>query len=178
MNTKRLYQFLLIFIFISTYGDYGFGEYLKTGNAGSYSSTKNVNPVEYSWCCTCFAAMGNEGSPVFDRNFEWHDCIPLLLFTNPPNAFASVSMVDLEYLGYNRHNLPDAQENTDGLLNTPWLPFDGMNEKGVTIGMMAIPHAEAPYSPYKVTIDEIHLIRLVLRLCRKCRPCRVFDTEL
>ena len=71
-------------------------------------------------------------------------------------------MVDLNYFGFTRENPPDLHENRDNLLDTPWLPFDGMNEKGVAIGMMAVPYAEPPYDPNRMTLGEIELIRLVL----------------
>jgi hypothetical protein len=86
----------------------------------------------------------------------------LLLFTDPPGGLASVSMVDLSYFGYSRENLPDFTPDRKTLLNTPWMPFDGVNERGVAIGMMAVPHALAPYKPSRLTLGEIELIRLVL----------------
>jgi len=114
------------------------------------------------WACTCFAAMGNNNAAILGRNFDWYNHIPLLLFTDPPEGFASVSMVDLSYFGFTQSNLPDKAQNKQRLLETPWLPFDGMNEMGVAIGMMAIPHADAPSDPKKKTIGEIEVIRLVL----------------
>jgi hypothetical protein len=50
--------------------------------------------------CTCFAGLSGEGDRVFGRNFDWYDHPALLLFTDPPNGYASISMVDLYYLGY------------------------------------------------------------------------------
>lgn len=142
------------------YGDYGFGKFLETGNR--LTATIEL-PVAITWSCTCFAAYANGGENMLGRNFDWYyECIPLLLFTNPSDGFASVSVVSLEYFGYNKNNLPDDPENRNSLLDAPWMPFDGMNEKGVAIGMMAVPHAESPYDPEKVTIGEIELIRLVL----------------
>ena len=149
------------FYMMTFYGDYGFSNYLQTGNRESFAALTSVTVEEESWSCTCFSALGNQ-SGFLGRNFDWRDCIPLLLFTDPPDGFASVSMVDLEYLGFHRGNLPDGTGNSRNLLWAPWLPFDGMNEMGVAVGMMAIPHAEPPYSPAKITIDEIELIRLVL----------------
>ncbi len=131
---------------------------------GPYSEIRNLKSkirVD-SWGCTCFAAMGNTNATLLGRNFDWYDHIPLLLFADPPDGYASVSMVDLDYFGFNRNNLPDKAQNNRRLLDTPWLPFDGMNEMGVAIGMMAIPHAESPFDPKKKTIGEIEVIRLVL----------------
>jgi len=144
------------------YGDYGFSNHIKPGNKSFASVPKMVEFDEGSCGCTCFAAMGNKNATLLGRNFDWYDHIPLLLFTYPPGGFASVSMVDLDYFGFNRNNLPDNTQNKRRLLDTPWLPFDGMNELGVAIGMMAVPHAESPSDPGKKTIGEIEVIRLVL----------------
>ncbi len=142
------------------YGDYGFQEYLETGRQTALN--RGNNAVD-DWGCTCFSALKNENSRILGRNFDWpEESIPLLLFTDPPEAFASVSVVDLGFFGYSRDSLPDLLEHRGNLLNTPRLPFDGLNEKGVAIGMMAIPRAVSPYDPGKVTIGEIDMIRLVL----------------
>jgi hypothetical protein len=133
---------------------------LETINA--HKTDRPIAPSDSAWGCTCFAAYGNPADPHFGRNFDWRDCIPLLLFTNPPNGYASVSIVDLEYLGYNRANLPDGGGDKTALLQTPWYPFDGMNEKGVTVGMMAVPTAQAPYDPKKISLGELGTIRLIL----------------
>ena len=49
---------------------------------------------------------------VYGRNFDWQYSPALLLFTNPPDGYASVSMVDIEYLV--------GAENTEGLLTCLW----------------------------------------------------------
>jgi len=142
------------------YGDYGFGEFLETGHRTALYVSDSL---EYTWGCTCFSGLKNENSRILGRNFDWpQESIPLLLFTAPPKGFASVSVVDLGFFGYSSENLPDLMENRENLLNTPWMPFDGLNEKGVAIGMMAVPQAESPYESSRITIGEIELIRLVL----------------
>ena len=150
------------FYTMTYYGDYGFSNDVKPGDKTFSSATKKARFSEKPFGCTCFAAMADKNATILGRNFDWYDHIPLLLFTDPPDGFASVSMVDLEYFGFTRNNLPDKAQNNRRLLDTPWLPFDGMNEMGVAIGMMAIPHAESPSDPKKKTIGEIEVIRLVL----------------
>ena len=54
-----------------------------------------VNPD----ACTSFAAVEAECGAVFGRNFDWQHRASLLLFTDPPGGYASVSMVDLFYRG-------------------------------------------------------------------------------
>jgi hypothetical protein len=144
------------------YGDYGFAQRVGLSKREPGATDRFSMPGDSAWGCTCFVAYGNPADPQFGRNFDWRDCIPLLLFTNPPHGYASVSIVDLEYLGYNRGNLPDGSGDKTALFQTPWYPFDGMNEKGVTVGMMAVPSAQAPYDPKKISLGELGTIRLIL----------------
>ena len=37
---------------------------------------------------------------LYGRNFDWQYSPALLLFTDPPDGYASVSMVDIAYLGF------------------------------------------------------------------------------
>ena len=158
------------FYTMTYFGDYGFDEYLLTGS--SYPGAENY-PLEKNYqdkieglfskaACTCFAAMGTSKSKVFGRNFDFNHRATLLLFTNPPDAYASVAMVDMYYCGYDGAQSLATLKEREILLQTPHLPFDGMNEHGVTIGMMAVPYSEPPYDPKKVTIYELAVIRLVL----------------
>lgn len=119
-----------------------------------------------AWACSLFAALANEENRLLGRNFDWNFSPALLLFTDPADGYASVSMVDIEYLGFegdgarNLTDLPLEERRT--LLDAPSLPFDGMNEKGLALGMAAIPSEEMPYDPQKKTIDQLEIIREVL----------------
>ena len=53
-------------------------------------------------------------------------------------------------------------ESRLGLLNAPFIPIDGMNEKGVAIGMMAVPSVQLPFDPAKRTTTDLGMIRVVL----------------
>jgi hypothetical protein len=53
-----------------------------------------------NWGCSLFAALGDKEDRLFGRNFDWQFSPALLLFTDPPDGYASVSMVDIEYLGF------------------------------------------------------------------------------
>ena len=52
------------------------------------------------WACTVFFGAG--GDPILGRNFDFHDEPALLLRHHPPGAYASISMVDISYLGFDR----------------------------------------------------------------------------
>jgi hypothetical protein len=69
--------------------------------AGDYSNQLTDRPVPNNsapaFGCSLFAALGYPDQRLFGRNFDWNFSPTLLLFTDPPEGYASVSTVDLEY---------------------------------------------------------------------------------
>jgi hypothetical protein len=116
------------------------------------------------WACSLFAAFGNPLHAVYGRNFDWQFSPSVLLFTHPPDGFASVSMVDIAYLGFGSNDVAalSISSKSANLLNAPLLPFDGMNEYGLTIGMAAVPDAKEPVDARKPTLGSLHIVRLML----------------
>ncbi len=141
------------------YGDYGFKEFLKKGiQPGSSSS---VSTPAAPWACTVFGALNAEGDKLLGRNFDWDNHPALLLFTDSPDGYASISMVDIFYLGFTgQGGIPIAER--ERLREAAYMPFDGMNEKGLAVGMMAVPSVKPDHDPGKVTLSSLNLIRLLL----------------
>lgn len=129
---------------------------------GGYDRLKGVaTPARATpFGCSLFAAYGDPANPVFARNFDWEDDPALLLFTDPPDGHASVSMVDAAYLGVDGD--PDTDAERKVLADAPLLPFDGMNEKGLAVGMAAVPDGKADSRPERPTVGSLRIIRLVL----------------
>jgi hypothetical protein len=139
--------------------DYKFDEFLQTGDIPFYTSNIS-NSKNYS--CTCFSVFG-EDQRLLGRNYDWSVASSyFLVFTDPPNGYSSVSTVDMYFFDYNHDKAPDFWGNLNTIRTLPYYPFDGMNEKGVAVGMNALSHAQSPFDPSKVTIGELQLIRLVL----------------
>jgi hypothetical protein len=103
---------------------------------------------------------------LFGRNFDWMFSPALLLFADPPDGYASVSMVDIAYLGFEEgraHGLTDLPlGERQGLLDAPFIPFDGMNERGLAVGMAAVPPGGMRPDPAKETIGSVEVIREIL----------------
>jgi len=137
------------------YGDYGFSEVLDNQGQASVSQAESED-----WACTTFAALNADGDAILGRNFDWEEHPALLLFTDPPDGFASVSLVDMAYMGLGHYEPTGLMR--ERLLEAPFLPFDGMNEAGLAIGMMAIPHSEGGQDPEKVNLSSLEVIRLWL----------------
>lgn len=118
------------------------------------------------WACSLFAAFIDPQSKLYGRNFDWEYSPAVLLFTDPPEGYASVSMVDIAYLGFEGSRASQLLElplaERDRLLDAPYLPFDGMNEYGLAVGMAAVPAGQQPDRPKFETIDSLMVIRLML----------------
>ena len=137
-----------------------------------YGSSASSSAIEFSvnahlprtWACSLFAALGGTDK-FYGRNFDWVDSPALLLFNHPANGYASVSMVDLAYLEFGDqvdHLTELPLEQRQALLDAPELPFDGMNERGLVVGMAAVPDGNVSPDPGKETIDSLQAIRKML----------------
>ncbi len=145
-------------LYVMTYA----GEYYLDKNSPASENFRSNPPRS----CSLFAAYGDPADVVFGRNFDWDFSPALLLFMEPPDAYASVSMVDIHYLGFrgeNSYRLTDLPlEERIGLLEAPELPFDGINEAGLAVGMAAVPDGGMVSDPDKETIGSVLVIRKIL----------------
>jgi Linear amide C-N hydrolases, choloylglycine hydrolase family len=123
--------------------------------AGDYDATRGLAEAAPAtpFGCSLFAAPG----PLFGRNFDWDANPAMVLHTDPPDGHASVSIVDISYLGVGADPTGDRR-----LLDAPLLPFDGMNERGLFVGLAADESATATADPAKPTVGGVRVMRLVL----------------
>lgn len=137
-----------------------------TGLPGVADPAVSYVEPELSWGCSLFTAFADADSALYGRNFDWRFSPALLLFADPPDGYASVSMVDIAYLGYGgqaAYGLTERPLNElTALLSAPYLPFDGMNEHGLVVGMAAVPPGNMQLDPDLETVDSLMIMRLVL----------------
>ncbi len=155
------------------YGDYGFDEFLEVGALSDKDIEEFVTkrllkgiPINLGVTgngCTAFVTKNEKEEVIYGRNFDFLYAPSLQLYTEPKNGYKSVSTVNLSFAGYSENFLPDGSLFDKFLaLATPFLPFDGMNENGVAIALLAVPEAEPPYDSNKITLNTATAIRLVL----------------
>ncbi len=140
------------------------GSYAEPSLSAANSTVASTRQA--GWGCSLFATLGDPTQRLYGRNFDWRASPAVLLFTDPPDGHASVSMVDIEYLGFtgsradNLLKLPLSERAA--LLDAPALPFDGMNDQGLAIGMAAVEPGGMVPDPNKRTIGELGVMREIL----------------
>lgn len=155
------------------YGDYGFDDFLKVGAKSDKDIELfvmkrllkgiNIDLGITGAGCSAFTAYNEKNERIYARNFDFDFAPPLILHTSPKNGYKSVSTVNLAFAGYNADKLPKPLSfNSFLTLAAPYLPFDGMNEKGLTMALLAVPHAEPPQKENQITLNTTTAIRLVL----------------
>lgn len=140
------------------YAEYGYEEY--------DALPATLSEATMPWGCSLFAALSDPDARIFGRNFDWRFSPALLLFAHPADGYASVAMVDIAYLGFAGELASDLTarplEELGGLLDAPYIPFDGLNEVGLVIGMAAVAPGNMPVDPEKETIGSLGAIRVML----------------
>ena len=154
--------------------DYGFDKFLETGakrdsDVEAFITKRLLRglPIDLGltdgWGCTVFVVKNEKGEVLFCRNYDFSYTPAMQVFTSPKNGFRSVSTVELDFLGYTKDRFPSGLNVKSVLaLGAPYMPWDGMNEKGLAIALLAVPEAKGPNDEDKITLGTTTLIRLVL----------------
>ena len=112
--------------YMRTSSDYGFDAYRRGATGGAVPGPlAHGGAPRLAWACTCFSTAPSGDGPLFGRNFDWWHRASLLLYASPPNALASLSMVDLYYLDFvDPVSLDQLRGARDRIAQrAPYLPF-------------------------------------------------------
>lgn len=161
-------------------GDYYFEDFLAQGGVSTDADliafitqnlTKGLVDLEFTppdVACASFTAQLENGHQVFARNYDYAKTNTCIVYTDPGQGrHASVSTVDLQFLGL------DVDQDVTGLMDkitclaAPYIPFDGMNEAGVSCGIyMTYQGPDASVATAQDTekpdITSTTLLRLIL----------------
>ena len=157
-------------------GDYGIDEFLEQGGASN-----DAELIEFvvqhlmkglpitielpDLACSTFNATTPEGEAIFGRNFDLSYSPSMLVRTDPDDGYASISMVNLGFLGYGEDKLPDSPTSSITALAAPYAPLDGVNEAGLAVGVLLIDTDPTNQQTDRVDITTTTAIRLMLDKC-------------
>ena len=157
-------------------GDYGIDEFIAQGGASNDAELigfvvqhlmKGL-PITIELpdlACSTFNATTSEGDAIFGRNFDLSYSPSMLVRTDPADGYASISMVNLGFLGYGEDKLPDSPTSSITVLAAPYAPLDGVNEAGLAVGVLLIDTDPTNQQTDRVDITTTTAIRLMLDKC-------------
>ena len=154
------------------YGDYGFDDFLSVGAENDTEIENfvikrllkglNIDLGITGAGCTVFITKDHDGNILFARNFDFVYAPSLVVKTHPKNGYASVSVANLAFVGYSKDWLPNGIISSFLTLSAPYIPFDGINEKGLAVALLAVPEVMLSHDPAKITLNTTTIIRLIL----------------
>lgn len=130
-------------------GNYDLDDFLAQGGASTdlavadfvigrmFHGVVNLNLQGSSFGCSTLSVASTDGEQLFGRNFDWGNCTALVVQTNPPDGYASISTVNMDFLDV---GLNLSEEASVRLLSAaaPYAPMDGMNERGLCVAVLMI----------------------------------------
>lgn len=158
-------------------GDYAFDDYLKVGASNDQevldfiiqTLLKGI-PIDIQLPdlgCSTMNAQTPEGDYLFGRNFDLYQSPPMIVHTTPDNGYKSVSTVNLSFMGYSADFLPDTDFMSSVIsLAAPYVPIDGMNEKGLSVGILLIDEFElTAQDKGNIDLQTTTAVRMLLDKC-------------
>lgn len=132
---------------IKVEGDYYLDDYVASGGAASDKElisflTKkitrgffNLKIEESTIGCSSFSAHAENGDAIFGRNYDMSRTNVALVHTKPRNRYHSISTVDLTFIGVDSNGKVKGLGDKFNMLAAPYVTLDGMNEKGLAVGI-------------------------------------------
>ncbi|QIK69183.1 linear amide C-N hydrolase [Erysipelothrix sp. HDW6C] len=153
-------------------GDYGLDKFLASGAKTDEELIEFVSkqllkglPVTIEvpdLGCSIFTADTPDGDRIFGRNFDLDRAPFMLVKTTPDNGYKSMSLVSLSFLGFTQPNDMNDMMNKVLSLAAPFIPMDGINEKGLSIGVLLLDDAPTKQETGKIPFTTSTAIRTVL----------------
>lgn len=154
-------------------GDYGFDEFLAKGGVSTDTQLLDFLmkrllkglPISFDipdLGCSTFQVTSPDGDALFGRNFDMYYSPALFVRTAPKDGYKSISMVNLAYIGFGEDKLPTNMLNSILTLAAPYVPLDGVNEKGLAVGVLLIDTDPTDQKTDKPDITTTTAIRMLL----------------
>lgn len=115
--------------------------------------------------CSMFYAETPDGGHILGRNLDNQQTDLAVVQTAPKDGYKSVSVVNLSFLGYNENYTPDKLLDRINMLATAYFPLDGINEKGLAVGVLQLQAPATAQDTDKSDVGTTLAIRAMLDKC-------------
>ena len=159
--------------------DYKLDELLESGGAATEEQLVQFIlktmlkglPIEVPYeipnlACSTFFAKTPENGYILGRNLDNQTTDLAVVKTSPKDGYSSVSVVNLSFLGYNETYTPDKLADRINTLATAYFPLDGVNEKGLAIGVLQLQAPATAQDNGKPDVGTTLAIRAMLDNCK------------
>ena len=122
-------------------------------------------PIAYdvpSLACSTFSAQTPDGRYLLGRNLDNQETDLAVVKTAPKDGYRSVSVVNLSFLGYNETHTPAKLKDRIVAMGAPYFPLDGINEKGLAVGVLQLQAEPTDQKTDKIDVDTTLAIRILL----------------
>lgn len=157
-------------------GNYYFDDFIASGGVKSDAELLNfiTNHItrgfvkmaipETSINCSSYTANTKNGNRIFARNYDFIKTSTCIVFTDSgKNRYATISTVDLEFLGITNGREIVTIGDKITCLAVPFCPLDGINEKGLACGIyISYQNVPTNQNTSKPDITSTTLLRLIL----------------
>jgi len=114
------------------------------------------------FACTTFNAVTPDNEYIFARNFDYTESAAMVMWTHPDNGYKSISVADLGLIGYTDNLMPENEASSILSMIAPYACVDGINEKGLSIGVLEIENNPTFQITEKKNITTTGIIRICL----------------
>lgn len=130
-------------------GSYGLEDFLEQGGASSdlavadfvigrmFHGMVDLNLQGNPYGCSTLSVASPDDEQLFGRNFDWSYCTAMVVKTNPPDGYASISTVNMDFLNVGLELSEGAFVRLMSAV-APYAPLDGMNEQGLCVAVLMI----------------------------------------
>lgn len=115
--------------------------------------------------CSTFIAETPEKGYIFGRNFDNQVTDLAVVNTSPKDGYKSVSVINTSFIGYSETYKPEKILDRINMLAAPYFPLDGVNEKGLAVGVLQLQAPPTDQQTEKVDIGTTLAIRILLDKC-------------
>ena len=112
--------------------------------------------------CSTFVAETPDGQWLMGRNLDNQETDFAVVKTAPKDGYRSVSVVNLSFLGYDKDHTPKKLFDCVVAMGAPYFPLDGINEKGLAVGVLQLQAPATDQNTDKIDVDTTLAIRIRL----------------